>query len=75
LKTPYLPGDIIDQIRNARGFGVSWEIISNKLGFPVDQCREAIGLPALRPIPDEASEPDLFAGVGFLGDEQNGSAA
>lgn len=63
MNTPYLPGDVVDQIRNARGFGVPWEVIANKLGLSVDQCREALGLPSLKPIPEVTSEPDLFAGL------------
>jgi hypothetical protein len=59
----YIPADVVEQIRNARGFNVPWDVISSKLGIPVDDCRQAIGLPSLKQIPEQSSEPDLFSGM------------
>jgi hypothetical protein len=63
MTQPYISGDIRDQIQTARSLWVPWEVISNKLGLSVDQCREAIGLPSLKPIPEVTNEPDLFSGL------------
>jgi hypothetical protein len=73
-KTSY-PSDIVAKIRTARSLWIPWPAIAQHMNMTVDDCRRAIGLPALRPIPEQTSEPDLFAGVGFLGDEQTGGAA
>jgi hypothetical protein len=48
MKRPSLSDDIVEQIRTARSAWVPWPEIGKRLGLTVDECREAIGLPAVQ---------------------------
>ncbi len=55
----------IAEIRQMRGFNVSWHIIARRLGSTVQECREAINMPvydrpAARPaLPWDKSQQTL----------------
>lgn len=56
----YLSGDEIEDARNARGCGVPLERIARHLRISVDEFRQSLGLPTLRPIPEVEPRIDLW---------------
>jgi hypothetical protein len=63
---PYIPGDIVEAIQAARSLWTPWPEIASRLGLTVEQCREAVGMPATQQEADREAGPDLFAGVDRL---------
>ena len=52
MSTPYLCQDVLDEIRNAFGMGVSLETLAAQLGTTEDALRRLLGLPAWKPEPE-----------------------
>ena len=61
----YIPQDIIDDARNAYGFGVPLDKIAGHIGVSVAELQNALGLPQWKsePVQDRQRELpfDLFA--------------
>jgi hypothetical protein len=60
----YLSADDIADARNALWFGVPIAKIAEQKQVPVDELRAALGMPALKPIPQgDQSAVDIFREV------------
>ncbi len=68
MSTRYWPADDIDNMKNAKGFGVSWQRIAAYYGVSVDEIKRAVGEPQFRDAPASQAnnEPDLFSGCDRL---------
>lgn len=60
----YLDAATLADARNALGFGVPIAKIASHLNVTAEELREALGMPALRPIPEDDQNPvDIFRDV------------
>ncbi len=61
MESKLLTEDIVLQIRTARSAWVPWAQIAKRLGLSVAECRKAIEVPSLSPIPVQNNESSMFA--------------